>query len=159
MGVGGQSHVPATLPPHPFWFPNSHRFYRRRGGPQGRRTGADNSALTEIRSPDRPAPSQLLYRLSYRGSCDVWFLHETTTTILYIELNVCLFVCLHIIQIHISEPISTKLCTHLPLGLEETTGYVCSENVWPFLPFSPSSSGAISCRGFGTHSRQRRWKR
>jgi hypothetical protein len=28
-----------------------------------------------------------------------------------------------LIHIHISEPISTKLCTHLPLGLEETVGY------------------------------------
>jgi hypothetical protein len=37
---------------------------------------------------------------------------------------VCLFVCMELIQIHISEPISTKLCTHLPLGLEEVVGYV-----------------------------------
>jgi len=41
----------------------------------------------------------------------------------------CLFVCLYLIQIHISEPISTKLSTHLPLGLEETVGYVWSENI------------------------------
>jgi len=40
-----------------------------------------------------------------------------------------LFVCLYLIQIHISEPISTKLCTHLPLGLEETVGYVWSKKV------------------------------
>jgi hypothetical protein len=32
--------------------------------------------------------------------------------------------CLYLIQIHISEPIWTKLCTHLPLSLEETAGYV-----------------------------------
>jgi hypothetical protein len=31
-------------------------------------------------------------------------------------------VCLILIQIHISEPIWTKPCTHLPLGLEETVG-------------------------------------
>ena len=31
-----------------------------------------------------------------------------------------MFVYLYLIQIHISEPISTKLCTRLPLGLEET---------------------------------------
>jgi hypothetical protein len=37
----------------------------------------------------------------------------------------CLFVCfLHLIQIHISEPIGTKLRTHIPRGLEETVGYV-----------------------------------
>jgi len=37
-------------------------------------------------------------------------------------LFVCLYVCLCLIQIHISEPIGTKLCTHLPRGLEETVG-------------------------------------
>jgi hypothetical protein len=30
-------------------------------------TGAENLAPTGIRSPDRPARSQSLYRLSYRG--------------------------------------------------------------------------------------------
>jgi hypothetical protein len=30
-------------------------------------------------------------------------------------LFVCLYVCLYLIQIHISEPIGTKLCTRLPL--------------------------------------------
>jgi len=39
-------------------------------------------------------------------------------------LYVCLFVSLYLIQIHISEPIGTKLCTRLPRGLEETVGYV-----------------------------------
>jgi len=48
---------------------------------------------------------------------------------------VCKFVCLSLIQIHISEPISTKLCTHLPHRLEETVWYVWSENVWPFSNF------------------------
>jgi hypothetical protein len=32
--------------------------------------------------------------------------------------------CLYLIQIQISEPIETKLCTHLSRGLEETVGYV-----------------------------------
>jgi len=32
-------------------------------------TGAENLAATGIRSPDRPACSQLLYRLSYRVHC------------------------------------------------------------------------------------------
>ena len=31
-----------------------------------------------------------------------------------------MFVCLYLIQIHISEPIETKLCTKLTRGLEET---------------------------------------
>jgi len=40
-----------------------------------------------------------------------------------------LFVCLYLIQIHISQQILTRLCTHLPLYLEETVGYVWSEDV------------------------------
>ena len=39
--------------------------YRRLGGHQGRSGRAENLALTGIRSPDRPARSQSLYRLSY----------------------------------------------------------------------------------------------
>jgi len=41
------------------------------------------------------------------------------------------------IQIHISEPIWTKLCTRHPLGLEETVGYVWARNSWPLWPFGP----------------------
>ena len=65
MGVGGQFHAPAALPPPgedtvPFgeeagWAP----------GPV--LTGAENLAPTGIRSPDRPARSEWLYRLSYPG--------------------------------------------------------------------------------------------
>jgi hypothetical protein len=57
---------------------------------------------------------------------------------------VCLFVCLYLIQIHISEPIGTKLCTHLPRGLEETVGYVRAHNISPFRPIL-SGAGADSC--------------
>jgi hypothetical protein len=61
--------------------------------------------------------------------------------ILYIKMNVCLFVCLfvcmYLIQIHISEPIGTKLCTRLPLCLEQTVGYVWVRNSWPLRPFGP----------------------
>jgi hypothetical protein len=57
-------------------------------------------------------------------------------------MNVCLYVCLYLIQIHISEPIKTKLCTHLPRGLEETVGYVWAHNISPFPPFRPILSGA-----------------
>jgi hypothetical protein len=56
MGVGGQRHAPAALP----------------SGKTGWATGpvwtrAENLAPTRIRSPDRPARSESLYRLSYRG--------------------------------------------------------------------------------------------
>ena len=62
-------------------------------------------------------------------------------------MNVCLFVCLYLIQIHISEPIGTKLCTHLPRGLEETVGQVWAQNISPFPPLRPilSGAGADSC--------------
>jgi len=43
-------------------------------------------------------------------------------------LYVCLFVSLYLIEIHISEPIGTKLCTRLPRRLEETVGYVGARN-------------------------------
>ena len=64
MGVGGQRHAPAALTagnelvpivqeagwaPGPVW------------------TSAENLAPTGIRSPDRPARSESLYRLSYHG--------------------------------------------------------------------------------------------
>jgi len=54
----------------------------------------------------------------------------------------CLYVCLYLIQIHISEPIGTKLCTHLPRGLEESVGYVWAHIISPFPPFRPILSGA-----------------
>jgi len=52
-------------------------------------------------------------------------------------MNVCLYVCLYLIQIHISEPIGTKLRTRLPRGLEETVGYEWAHNISPFPPFQP----------------------
>jgi hypothetical protein len=39
-------------------------------------------------------------------------------------MYVYMYVCLYLIQIHISETIGTKLCTRLPRDLEETVGYV-----------------------------------
>jgi len=57
---------------------------------------------------------------------------------LYIKMNVCLY----LIQIHISELIGTKLCTHLPRGLEETVGYVWAHNISPFPPFRHTLSRA-----------------
>jgi hypothetical protein len=53
-------------------------------------------------------------------------------------------VCLYLIQIHISEPIGTKLCIHLPRGLEESEGYVWVHNISPFRPIL-SGAGADLC--------------
>ena len=64
MGVGGQRHAQAALFPgkgpvpvvlEPGWAPGLIW------------TGAENLSSTGIRSPDRPARSESLYRLSYPG--------------------------------------------------------------------------------------------
>jgi len=58
MGMGGQRHAPAALLPG------------KRPGTRAPRpvwTGVENLAPTGIRSQDRPARSESLYRLSYRG--------------------------------------------------------------------------------------------
>jgi len=64
MGVGGQRHAPAALPPGRARYP----LYKRLGGLQGRsgRVGKISSP-TGIRSLDCPVPSELLYRLRYPG--------------------------------------------------------------------------------------------
>jgi len=64
------------------------------------------------------------------------------------EMGFCsfLFVSLYLIQIHISEPISTEICTRLPLRLEEVVGYVWTHNIWPF----STSSVMSQCRILGT---------
>jgi hypothetical protein len=59
------------------------------------------------------------------------------------------FVCLCLTQIHISEPVWTRLCTRLSLRLEETVGYVWSENVWPFSTFLVFLLGS-ECKLLGT---------
>ena len=67
-------------------------------------TGAENLAFTGIRSPDRPARSQSLYRLSYRA-----LLHTKLYLILYLRMRweaimagipvyPCKVVCLNSIQ-------------------------------------------------------------
>src|SRR5215472_14194103 len=62
--MGGQRHAVAALPPGKTRYP----LCRRLGGPQGRSGRVrKNLAPTGIRSPDRPAHSQSLYRLSYRS--------------------------------------------------------------------------------------------
>ena len=65
-----------------------------------------------------------------------------------------MFVSLYLIQMHISEPIRTKLCTRLPRRLEEAVGYVWAHNILPFPPFRPISSGARA-RSYAVHGRRR----
>ena len=63
-GVGGQRHAPAALPPVKTRYP----LYRRLGGPQGRSEQLRKILPpTGIRSRDRPARSESLYRLSAHG--------------------------------------------------------------------------------------------
>ena len=79
MRVGGQRHAPVALTPRK----TRHPLYRSLGGPQGR------SGRVRIRSPDRPASSESLYRLSYSGrrgcvcrhkKLAMW--HNTTYTVI-----------------------------------------------------------------------------
>ena len=63
-GVSGQRHAQAVLPPGKKRYP----LYRRLGRPQGRSGRVRKiSSPTGIRSPDRPARSESLYRLGHPG--------------------------------------------------------------------------------------------
>ena len=64
MGVDGQRHAPAALPPVMARYPAAGSVW----------TDAENLFSTEIRSPDSAARSESLYRLSYRGplKCHVY---------------------------------------------------------------------------------------
>jgi hypothetical protein len=62
---------------------------------------------------------------------------------------VCLYVCMELTQIHISEPIWIKPCTRLPLGLEETIRYVRTRNSLPLRHFGSFSFGG-HCRIMGS---------
>jgi len=62
MGLGCQRHAPAALPPGKR--PGTHCIG---GWVDPNWTGAENLASTGIRSPDRPARSESLYRLHYPG--------------------------------------------------------------------------------------------
>jgi hypothetical protein len=65
--VGGQRHASVVLPPGKTRYP----LYRRLGGLQGRSKRVRKiSPPTGIRSPDRPARNESLYRLSCRGPLD-----------------------------------------------------------------------------------------
>jgi hypothetical protein len=80
-------------------------------------------------------------------TCISWTLTGVELRINFVYKDECLYDCLHLIQIHISEPIGTKLCTHIPRGLAETVVYVWAHNILPFPPFRPilSGAGADSC--------------
>ena len=66
------------------------------------------------------------------------------TYILYIKLNVCLSVCLSVrmcgIEIFISEPIGTKLGTHILRGRERVIGYFSLSIDIDFIDFSQNLS-------------------
>ena len=64
MGVGGRRHAPAALLQGKR--PGT-RYTRGWVGPRDGLDGCGNLAPTGIRSPDRPARSEVLYRLSYPG--------------------------------------------------------------------------------------------
>jgi hypothetical protein len=68
---------------------------------------------------------------------------------MFVCMYVCMYVCMELIEIHISEPIWTKLCTRLPLGLEETVGYVWTRNSWLLRPVGSFFLGG-HCRIMGT---------
>ena len=64
MGMGVERHAPAALPPGKTRYP----LYRRLGGAQGRSGRVRKiSPPTVIRSPDHPALSKSVYRLSCAG--------------------------------------------------------------------------------------------
>ena len=63
--------------------------YRRLGGPQGRSGWVRKiSSPTGIRSPDRPARSQSLYRLSYRAHTHI-YLYKNIFTAFLLRVSVC----------------------------------------------------------------------
>jgi hypothetical protein len=67
MGVGGQRHAPAAFIPGKDPVPT----VQEAGWAQGLVwIGVENFALTGIRSPDLPARSDSLYRLSYPDPLD-----------------------------------------------------------------------------------------
>ena len=76
MRVGGQPHAPAASVPDKYPVP----FVQQAGwAPGSVWTGAENLASTGIRSPNRPARSQSLYRLSCRlgeQMIEIWVLGD-----------------------------------------------------------------------------------
>jgi hypothetical protein len=102
-------------------------------------------------------PTDTAWHLGRRKSaieaCRNCFSWRSARILLYIKLKwfFCsfLFVCLYLIQIYISEPVWTRLCTHLFPRQEETVEYVWSENVWLFSTFLTFFVGT-ECKILGT---------
>ena len=122
MGVAGQDHVPAALPPGKTRYP----LYRRLGGSQGRSGRLRKiSPPTGIRSPGRPARSESPYRLSYPGPPKVYLLEEIYEQINEWELTDCFHsiqhnrpiewynfgLCLKVEQNNILYKCDLKFCT------------------------------------------------
>jgi hypothetical protein len=90
-GVGGQRHALAALLPGKTRYP----LYGRLGGPQGRPGRVRNiSPPTGIRSPDRPARSESLYRMHYSGPPRRLYPRERNPTLIvqavgWASLSVC----------------------------------------------------------------------
>ena len=87
MGVGGQRHAPAALPPGKTRYP----LYRRLDGPQNR-SGRVRKILASIgiRSRDRPARKECLYRLRYPGPNVMKNISELTV-VLALSMDACDF--------------------------------------------------------------------
>ena len=85
MGVGGQCHALALLPPGK----TQYLLYSRLGGIQARLDGCGKFVPTGIRSPDRAACSKSLYWLHYpRLQCTDTRKLNTTEFMLYsAEMN------------------------------------------------------------------------
>jgi hypothetical protein len=78
MRVDGQRHSPAALPPGMTRYP----LYRMLSGPQGRSGRMRKiSPPTDIRSPDRPTSSELLYRPCCPGPVRRGILHTEVITL------------------------------------------------------------------------------
>jgi hypothetical protein len=88
--VRGQRHPPDTF--YPQERPGTHCTGGWVGPRAGVWTGAENLAPTGIRSPDRPAHSQLLYQLSYLAH------NYIPNRLLFFPDNVCLIEYLMISQ-------------------------------------------------------------
>ena len=84
-GVGGQRHAPAALPPGKTRCP----LHKRLGGPQGRSERVRKIlASTGIRSRDRLARKECLYRLRYPGPNMMKNISELTV-VLALSMEAC----------------------------------------------------------------------
>jgi hypothetical protein len=73
MGVGGRRHAPVALPPGKI---PSTRCTVGWMGPGAGLDGCGYLAPTGIRSQDRPARNESLYRLRYPGPQCQWYYHK-----------------------------------------------------------------------------------